>query len=158
MSIEKEILEALETLLIHGAGPDGQPRQIATDGAGRVFVATGPSALFDKDIGVVTSKIIRGNPCKVTRFVVTNVNAAVRFFNIHDKSLAPVATDIPVGQGMSLPIPAGTANNPGVLSVELGETHPLEKGLGWSISTVKNVFTDSATASEHSVHIWYSLL
>ena len=155
MSVDQKILEELQTLLINGAGPDGQPRQLSTDGLGRLRVATGPSFLFDKDIGTVTVKQISTNPCRVTRFVVTNVNAAVRFFNIHDKAVAPIATDIPTGQGMSLPIPAGTVNNPGVLSVDVGETHPLFSGLGWSISTVKNVFTDSATASEHSVHLWY---
>lgn len=155
MAIDRQILEELQQLIVNGVGGDGHRRPFFLDGNGRLRVAPGPSALFDKDVGTVTSKLVRGNPCSLMRVVVTNVNAAVRFFNIHDKVVGPVATDIPGGQGISLPIPAGTANNPGVLSVELGETHPLVNGLGWSISTVKNVFTDSATASEHSVHLWY---
>lgn len=158
MSIEKDILTALETLLVYVSGPDGQPRQLASDGYGRLRVATGPPALFYKDLGVLTHRLVRGNPCYVTRFVVTNANAAVRYFNIHDIDVIPVATNIPSGQGMSFPVPAGTANNPGVLSVELGETHQLVNGLAWSLSTAVNVFTNSATASEHSVHMWYTLL
>ena len=155
MSLEKDILDALQNLEVYGNGPDGKLRVLALDGLGRLRVATGPSFLFDKDMGVLTVKQLSANPCFVTRFVVTNVNAAVRYFNIHDKATAPVATNIPTGQGMSLPIPAGTVNNPGVLSVDLGETHPLTRGLGWSISTAANVFTDAATPSEHTVHLWW---
>ena len=151
------ILDALQAALI-GIGPDGEPRPLLLDGNGRLRVATGPPALFYKDNGSVTFRLISTNPCYVVRLLAINRNTAVRFFNIHDKATAPAATNIPTGQGFSMPIPGGTTNNPGVLSVELGETHRLDIGLGWSISTVENVFTDAATASEHSVHLWYTLL
>jgi hypothetical protein len=153
MGIEKSILEELQNLQVYGDGPDGKPRVLATDTHGRLRVATGPAALLDKDWGALTTKLISPNPTYLVRVVFINRNAAVRFGNIHNKNTAPVATDVPA---LSLPIPAGTANNPGVLSIELGETWFLDVGLGWSISTVEGVFTNSATATEHTVHLWYA--
>lgn len=158
MSIERQILEALEELTVYGNGPDGKPRALGTDGYGRLRVAAGPPSLFDKDIGGLTKKLVRGNPCYLTRIVATNVNVAVRYMNIFDKDTAPAATDVPTGQGISLAIPGGTTNNPGVLSIELGETHRMNSGLAWAVSTTNNLFTDAATVGEHSVHVWYTLL
>ena len=158
MAGPRNTMEAIMDHASRGEDPSGNRRALLVDAAGRLRVATGPAALFDKSLAVVTSKLIFTQPCYLVRVVVTNVNAAVRYFNIHDKATAPVATDIPALQGISLPVPAGTANNPGAVTVELGETHRLDFGLGWSISTAVNVFTDSATATEHTVHLWYTTL
>lgn len=153
MGIEKDILTALETLQVYGEGPDGDERALTTDTHGRMRVATGPAAILDKDWGALTTKLISPNPAYLVRVVFINRNAAVRFGNIHNKNTLPVATNVPA---LSLPIPGGTANNPGVLSIELGETWFLNVGLGWSISTVEGIFTDAATVTEHTVHLWYA--
>ena len=153
MSLDKDILAALQELVVYANGPDGNPRAVHTDGQGRIRVATGPAATLSTDFGVVTTKLVSRNPTYLVRVVFINRNAAVRYGNLHNRATAPVATNIP---DISLPIPAGTTNNPGVLSIELGETFLFDVGLGWSISTTEGEFTDSATATEHTVHLWYT--
>ena len=112
----------------------------------------GPGPYFDASWGVVTAKSLKPIHGKLLRFIMINRNAAVRYGNIHNKSSIPLATEVPL---ISLPIPAGTANNPGVLSVDIAEGQLFSNGIGWSISTVEAVFTDSATASEHTTHVWF---
>lgn len=83
--------------------------------------------------------------------IVTNENAAVRWLQLHNKATAPANPDAPV---MSLPIPAGTANNPGVLTLDsrfFGEGgRTCSTGIAIGISTTEATFT-GATASEHNI-------
>lgn len=82
---------------------------------------------------------------------VTNENAAVRWLQLHNLAVAPVNPNVPV---MSLPIPAGTANNPGVLSLDarfFGEGgRPFTTGISVGISTTEATFT-AATPAEHNI-------
>lgn len=160
MSLQKDIVTELQELVVHGAATDGRSRPLAIDGSGRLRVATGPVSLFYKNFGSASSAtkaLVTANPCQLLRVVFTNANAAVRYGLIIDKaSIAAASDDTTVGQCIALPIPAGTTNNPGVLSLELGETHPLFRGLTWAVSTTIASFTDSATAGDHTVHIWYT--
>lgn len=105
------------------------------------------------NFGTVTKLLLSSIPGKLDAIVFINRNAAVRFGQLHDKATAPAATNVPV---LSLPIPAGTANNPGVLSISRTVLQDFTVGIGWSISTAESVFTDAATASEHTVHAWYA--
>jgi len=107
--------------------------------------------------GSVSTDIVNIGPCYLTRFVMINRNAAVRFCQIRNSASAPVAGTILVAKDeISLPIPAGTANNPGTLSIELAEGQLFEKGLAWDISTAETVYT-APTATEHTTHLWYVL-
>lgn len=108
-----------------------------------------------KDYGTVTKANITSVAANVFAVYAINRNAAVRYFQIHNKSSAPAAGETPV---ISLPIPAGTTNNPGILQLDsswFSSSERVETGLGWAISTTQSTFTDSATASDHSVHIRY---
>lgn len=101
------------------------------------------------DFGTVTKAVLKANSGAVFKFIATNTNAAIRYFQIHDKATAPAGTNVPI---ISLPI----AVLSGYLEVTLpygGQNAGL--GVGWAISTTQATFTDSATASEHSVHVWW---
>lgn len=110
------------------------------------------TASKDVSWATVTKKLIKATPGNVVRVVFINRNASVRYGQIHNKATAPAGADVPV---ISLPIPGGTTDAPGVLSIDVPETDYNSTGMGWAISTTEATFTDSATASEHSVHFWY---
>lgn len=105
---------------------------------------------------LVTKANVKATTGNVFSVHVTNDNAAVRYFQLHNKATAPAAAEVPVEV---FKIPAGTANNPGVLSLDeshfaRGGSH-FTTGIGFAISTTLGTFTDSATASEHLVNIKY---
>lgn len=106
--------------------------------------------------GTITKANLKGSAGNVRGIYVTNTNAAVRYFQIHDKATAPAGTDVPVA---SYIIPAGTATAPATLFIEDSFFGPngkyLATGVGWAISTTNATFTDSATASEHNVEVNY---
>lgn len=99
----------------------------------------------DVDISVKASS---GNLLSI---YVTNINAAVRFLQFHDKASAPANPDVPV---LSLPIPAGSATVPGVLQLLdtfLGDGgYPFSVGIAIGISTTNTTFT-AATTTDHYV-------
>lgn len=104
----------------------------------------------------VTKANIKASAGNVFSVYVTNDNAAVRFLLLHNKATAPAAAEAPV---YAFKIPAGTANNPGVLILDeaffaRGGAH-FATGIGFSISTTFATFTDSATASEHIINVHY---
>lgn len=104
----------------------------------------------------VTKNVIKSSAGNVLSIYITNDNAAVRYFQLHNKATAPAAGEAPV---RSLKVPAGTANNPGVLVLgreffgDGGEY--FATGIGWAISTTFATFTDSATNTEHIVNVDY---
>ncbi len=108
-----------------------------------------------KDKGTVTKAFIKASAGSVFSLRVTNTNAAVRYFQLHNKATAPVAADTASRYFL---IPAGTATAPGVLSLDNTYFSPswyLGTGISWAISTTSDTFTDSATAGEHTYDINY---
>jgi hypothetical protein len=114
-------------------------------------------AEYYKNAGAATKANIKTTPGNVTSFRVTNVNAAIRYFQIHDKATAPAGSDTAL---RSWVVPAGTATVPTVLM--LGRDYLTEQGIkcltgvGFAVSTTDTTFTDSATAAEHSVEVNYN--
>lgn len=143
---EPQTLEVTSTnglpVQIVGAGVSPLPSASALNASGQSHPLT-----------QVTAKLEKATPGNVLHFFVTNTNAAVRYFNIHNKATIPVATDIPV---QAWTIPAGTATAPGYVEFVFAYGAPMSVGIGWSISTARAVFTDSATASEHEVHMEFA--
>lgn len=84
----------------------------------------------------------------------SNENAAVRYLQLHNKASNPAGTDVPI---FSFPIPAGTANSPGIVIIERDflNDYYFSTGVSWAVSTTKATFTDSATASEHTLNGLY---
>lgn len=119
-------------------------------------VTTAYSASWSTSFGTATKANAKSTPGQAMAVYVTNANAAVRFFQIHDKATAPAGTNVPV---FSVPIPAGTANNPGTVIIDnaffLQNGLACTLGVGWAVSTTVATFTDSATASEHVVNVGY---
>ncbi len=109
----------------------------------------------DENWGAATAKNIKTTPGNVWAIRISNINAAVRYFQLHNKATIPLSTEVPQ---LSFIIPAGTATAPGIL--QLDETYfvPSEwftVGIGWAISTTVGTYT-AATASEHNSHVRYS--
>lgn len=104
----------------------------------------------------VTKANIKASTGNVLSAYISNDNAAVRYFQLHNKATAPVATDVPI---YSIKVPAGTANNPGTLILDDSFFTKAGKnfatGIGWAISTTLATFTDSATNTEHIVVVHY---
>ena len=107
----------------------------------------------NRDAGTVTKALITPLPGEVFAFRVTNANAAVRYFQLHNKVTAPVATD--VSQQFHL-LPAGSAAAPTVMLIgsnDLADEEAFTLGIGWAISTTALAFTDAATAADHTVNV-----
>lgn len=108
------------------------------------------SPSFYAPLTQVTKANIKNVGGNLISIYVTNDNSAVRYFQIHNKATAPVATDVPYA---SFKIPAGSANSPGVLILdEIFFTRGgryCNIGVGFAISGAFATFVDSATASEH---------
>jgi hypothetical protein len=116
----------------------------------KVPIASKYSPSLYSELTQVTKANIKASAGMVTGFYITNDNAAVRYFQLHNKATAPAAADVPI---YSFKVPAGTANNPGVLEIgtefftQAGKY--FSTGIGWAISTTYATFTDSATNTEH---------
>jgi hypothetical protein len=114
------------------------------------------SYTVNTSFGSATKANAKSTPGNILTAFCSNANATVRYFQIHNKATAPAGTNVPI---MEFPVPAGTANNPGVLMLDndffLQNGYYLSLGVGWAISTTNSAFTDSATASEHEIMIGY---
>jgi hypothetical protein len=93
------------------------------------------SPLRSISMGSVITAVPSAAPAAVLSVYATNANAAVRYFQIHNRATALSGGEAPL---MSYPIPAGTANNPGVLTLSTAHFAPtsyLSTGLVWAVST-----------------------
>lgn len=115
----------------------------------------GAGATQYKNWGAATKASIKGSAGNVWSLAVYNANAAVRYVQLHNKATVPLATEVPL---LSHPVPAGTANNPGVLILTESHLQGLRfgTGIGFAVSTTIGTFTDSATAAEHSIEVMYA--
>lgn len=110
-----------------------------------------------QDAGSVTKANVKSGSSRARAIIVTNANAAARYFQLHNKATAPVATET---SDLYFLVPAGTAAVPG--RIEIGESffgspgRVYPTGLGWAVSTTASAFTDAATAADHTVTILYS--
>ncbi|MEO5627486.1 MAG: hypothetical protein ABIQ89_01200 [Candidatus Saccharimonadales bacterium] len=100
----------------------------------------------------ISAKAAPGNLLSVR---VSNINAAVRYLQIHNKASAPASTEVPV---ISVPIPAGSATAPAF--VELGANFlgtnglSLTTGVAIGVSTAAATYT-AATTTDHVVNGMY---
>lgn len=108
-------------------------------------------AIYGTDVDL-SAKATAGNLMSI---YASNENAAVRYLQLHNKASAPTSSDVPV---VSLPIAAGTANNPGTIKLGrdiFGEGGKyFSTGISIGISTTKATFT-AATATEHDYYGQY---
>ena len=120
------------------------------------LVSSGNSSLLYTELTQVTKALVKGSAGNVFSILISNANATIRYFQLHNKATAPAATDVPI---YSIPIPAGTANAPGIVILDdaffTRGGYYFSTGIGWAISTTYATFTDSATASEHIALIHY---
>jgi hypothetical protein len=108
-----------------------------------------------KDKGTVTKANVKNAAGSVFSLRVTNANAAIRYFQLHNKATAPTATETASRYWV---IAAGSATAPAELKLTINDFAPswyLSTGIGWAISTTADTFTDSATAGDHTYDINY---
>jgi hypothetical protein len=104
--------------------------------------------------GTVTTATPKAQAGAVVSSYASNANAAVRYFQLHNVASALSGGETPL---TSIPIPAGTANNPGTLILTSEFYAPSSfhsTGVTWAISTTNATYT-AATASDHNVIVRY---
>lgn len=107
--------------------------------------------LYTYFAGAITKALILTGNRQAFSFTVTNRNAAARYFQLHNKATAPVATDVPL---LVFMVPAASTLTIGnQFFTDAGVNFSL--GLGWAISTTVATFTDAATAGEHEYQVQY---
>lgn len=108
-----------------------------------------------KNAGAATKANIKASAGNVLSLRFTNANAAVRFLQLHNKATAPAGTDT---AQRSFLVPAGTTTQPAVLELDINYfafAANFTTGIGWAVSTTDTTFTDSATASDHTIDLNY---
>ena len=114
---------------------------------------TGQTSPYEATAGSVTKANIKASAGNLYWFRATNKNAAVRWLQFHNKASAPAAAETAL---INVEIPAGTATQPASVEILIPfNGDRFSTGIGWAISTTVTTFTDSATASEHTVHARY---
>lgn len=138
--------------------------EIAVDqNTGRVLVdvisapsptSTGTPSL-DVSFGTLVTHITKASAGNVFSIAASNANAALRFFQIFNRSTALAGGETPI---YSIPLPAGSATAPSVLVfdntffTEAG--HNFATGITWGFSTTVATYT-AATAADHTAHVHF---
>jgi len=103
------------------------------------------------NFGAATKANIKASAGNILSIRVSNTNAAARFFQLHNKATAPVATEVPL---YSFLVPAGSASTLGT-DFFCGSGGFFSTGISFAWSTTAGTFTDSATAGECNTNIHY---
>lgn len=121
--------------------------------------ASSQSPSLYTNFGADTKENIKASKAQVKGLIFTSVNAGLRYLQLFNKATAPIAgTDVPL---FSFKVPAGAATSPAYLTLDItafgGQGSNLfSAGLSWAVSTTQGSFTDSATASDHDLHLQYN--
>ena len=111
-------------------------------------MASPPSSY--KDAGSATKANIKATRARVFAVYAVNLNAAARYFQLHNKATAPAAADT---ARHSWYVPT---NSILILDTAWFATEDVfDTGLGFAWSTTDTTFTDSATASDHKTMVRY---
>jgi hypothetical protein len=145
--VNQNLLVSLNTLIF---GEDSANNLMATQNkpvASSTYTGTSFIAVLnDVDISVKGSA---GNLLSIT---CTNINAAIRYLQIHNKASAPASGETAI---LSFPIPAGTSTAPATVSVGrdfFGQHgHYFSTGIAVGVSTAAATFT-AATTTDHVVN------
>ncbi len=97
------------------------------------------------DFGTNVAATLRNVPAVVTGIIVANRNAALRYFQIHDKSTAPAAADV---AALSIPVLPGTVLFLGADVLGLNGFR-CALGASYAWSTAGATYTAGATVGEH---------
>lgn len=119
---------------------------------GSAWAQTVLASVYSPITSVVTAALLKDSPGNLFKVHITNVNAAIRYLQLHNKATIPLAGESPQRSWI---IPAGTATAPGYFELPFVYGDAYATGIGFAISTTQETFTDSATASEHTKTIEY---
>jgi hypothetical protein len=114
------------------------------------FASSINSPSLSADFGANTFVLVSASPVNVLSLCITNTNASTRYFQLHQSSTTPIDGYIPM---YSFTVPT-------LSMIELGADFFTQggkyfTGLVWGWSTTVGTFTNSATASDHTVHLHY---
>lgn len=104
------------------------------------------------NLGAATTANIKATAGNMMSAYATNDNAAVRYLQLHKTATTPAGGAVPQ---WSIPIPPAVGGVPGIAGWDSNDFTMMgvNSTAGWAfaISTTHGTFTNSATASEHSV-------
>jgi hypothetical protein len=123
--------------------------------AGTITAGPPAPASFSANLAAVSgnAKATPGNLCSLSA---ANLNAALRYIQVFNKTVAPVLNDVPVFEWPLAPA-AGTTPSVVVLGADLFTAGGMafSTGISWGVSTTKGTYT-AATAADHDVLIGYT--
>jgi len=131
----------------------GAPYDTATVTSTPSSLPAAASSVYSPVSSAVTAAVIKASAGNALHIYATNANAAVRWFQLHNKATIPLATEVPQ---RSFLIPAGSATVPGYVEFCFKFADQFTAGIGFAISTTQGTFTDSATAADHTKHVEYA--
>ncbi len=105
--------------------------------------------------GAAAAAFIKASAGNVLAVRGTNMNAAFRFLQLHNKASIPLAGEVPL---YSFKMSAGSATT--VFVVQLGSEFftgsggYFSTGIGYAFSTTEGTYT-AATATDHQIHVHY---
>jgi hypothetical protein len=104
--------------------------------------------------GTTTAAAVSATPATITGHMVNNRNAAIRWFQLFDRTTAPTAGTVP---RVSIPITASGISFLPAMNYGSAGGLDFSTGLAWGMSTTEGTYT-AATASETSVMIYWRSL
>lgn len=174
-----EMLAVRRDTAASSAGTDGDYATVNQDSTGHAWVREGFAAAAEDNTNAVIAQAIKpvasatyspsgfvapltdvdisvkASAGNIKSLSVSNINAAVRYLQVHNKATAPAGGDTAI---FSFVIPAGTATAPGVREIGtefFGEGgYYLSTGIAIGISTVAATFT-AATTTDHTLNGTY---
>lgn len=127
-------------------------------------MASPPSTIYQGFAVANAHALITSKPAYVTGILVTNANAAARYFQLWDRTTDLSGGEVGTGPDptyqtggqlrvVSFIVPAGTAAAPGYLELNEDWFDGLDRfytGLAWGFSSAAQTFT-AGTAGDHTV-------
>ena len=124
--------------------------KIAADGRLMVEISSG-TPLFYANMSTTAQGLIKGSPGKALAFSCFNLNASLRYFQLHNVIVPLVGGEVPFA---SFPIPTGQDV---ILGTDFFTTDgtTLSTGITWGFSTTATTFTTGA-AGDQITHVTYT--
>ncbi len=104
--------------------------------------------------GVDATHNVKASAGNVVGVMSTNINAAVRYLQLHNTATVPAGGATPL---RSWVIPSGTAQQPAILAISreyFANSGYFPTGIAFAFSTTQATYT-AATAADHSIEVEY---
>ena len=142
--------QGLDVIELLGAAAEDNTNGVIA-GQTKLLAVNTYSPSLATNLGANTAGVAKASAGNVYAVTFSNENLVARFLQLHNKATTPAAAEAPI---YSFYVANGASRTIGAEFFLDGGAN-FATGIGWAWSTTKATFTDSATASEHVVHIHY---